>query len=132
MSVSAVASLRPIKGRCLQRATSGLLSVHIASRSSSFRLQAVVTLPLSSQRYQSTGKGDATPKNSQQPTQQPKQQMMTLRQFAGRALGAGLNNLAFALSPKGIKKAYRESPGSTSFAVILYVETGTELSPWGC
>lgn len=115
MSVFAVASLRAIPGRCLQQPTTGLLSVHIGSRSSGAHIRAIVSLPPSWQRYQSTGAGDA----AQKPTSQSKPQKVTFRQFAGRALGAGLRNLAFALSPRGIKQAYKDSPGSTSFAVVL-------------
>lgn len=47
---------------------------------------------------------------------QPK---ITFRQFAGRALGAGLRNLATAISPSGIRRAYQDSPGLTSISVIL-------------
>ncbi|KAJ4155674.1 hypothetical protein LMH87_000910 [Akanthomyces muscarius] len=119
MSVFAVASLRAIPGRCLQQPTTGLLSVHIGSRSSGAHIRAIVSLPPSWQRYQSTGAGDA----AQKPTSQSKPQKVTFRQFAGRALGAGLRNLAFALSPRGIKQAYKDSPGSTSFAVVLLLIT---------
>lgn len=115
MSVFAAASLRAIPGRGLQHPTAGLLSVHVASRSSSAHLRAIVSRPPSWQRYQSTGAGNVAPKS----TSSSKPQKVTFRQFAGRALGAGLRNLAFALSPRGIKQAYKDSPGSTSFAVVL-------------
>ncbi|KAJ6783639.1 hypothetical protein PWT90_05801 [Aphanocladium album] len=119
MSVFAVASLRPISGPCLQQARTGLLSVRVASRSSSVHIRAVVSLPPSSLRYQSTDTGKEVQKNA--PPNKP--QKVTFRQFAGRALGAGLRNLAFALSPKGVKKAYKDSPASTAFAVVLLVVT---------
>ncbi|KAJ3492431.1 hypothetical protein NLG97_g5399 [Lecanicillium saksenae] len=119
MSVFAVASLRPISGRCLQQARTGLLSVHVASPSSCVHIRAVVSLPPSSLRCQSTSTGCEVQKSAPQ-NQPPK---VTFRQFAGRALGAGLRNLAFALSPKGIKQAYNDSPASTAFAVILLVVT---------
>lgn len=44
---------------------------------------------------------------------------ITFRQFVGRALGAGLRNMAVALSPRGIKRAYQESPAVTSMSVIM-------------
>ncbi|ATY65753.1 TPR domain-containing [Cordyceps militaris] len=117
MSVFAVASLRPISRQCLQPRTAGLLSIHATSRSA--HLRAITLLPPSWQRSQSTSAGEEAQKNT--PPNKP--QKVTFRQFAGRALGAGLRNLAFALSPRGIKQAYKDSPGSTSFAVVLLLVT---------
>ncbi|OAA57659.1 TPR domain-containing protein [Cordyceps fumosorosea ARSEF 2679] len=118
MSTFAIASLRPIPARCLHT-TKGLLSVHVASPSSSAHLRMVISLPPRWQRHQSTSALDGVQKNSAH----NKPQKVTFRQFAGRALGAGLKNLAFALSPRGIKQAYKDSPGSTSFAVVLLLIT---------
>ncbi|PMB72424.1 TPR repeat-containing protein P27G11.02 [Beauveria bassiana] len=120
MSAFAVVSMRRTPGQCLQRTTAGLPSVHIAPGSSSARFRAVASLPSPRQRYQSTKGGDGSQNNT---PQQNKPQKVTFRQFAGRALGAGLRNLTFALSPKGIKQAYKDSPGSTSFAVIMLLIT---------
>lgn len=56
---------------------------------------------------------------ARQGTTAPGQPQITFRQFAGRALGAGLRNLVTAISPSGIRRAYQESPGLTSISVIL-------------
>jgi hypothetical protein len=112
MAVSIVASLRPLAGQCMRRATTGLLSVQIRSPTANMRLRAVVG-PVSSQtRYQSTSGGN--PKDKKLP---PKQQQVTLRQFAGRALVAGFRNLGTALSPSGLKRAYGQAPGTITMAV---------------
>ncbi|PNY24224.1 Uncharacterized protein TCAP_05841 [Tolypocladium capitatum] len=44
---------------------------------------------------------------------------MTFRRFVWRALGASLRNLAVALSPRGIRSAYRDSPALTSMNAVL-------------
>lgn len=129
MSVSHIASLRPLRGQCLRQARVGLLSLSITSRSASLNLQAVVRLP-PHQRFQSTttsqdGEQDSSGKTQQKrkdggKSEQPK---LTFRQFWGRALTVSLRNLAYAMSPRGMRQAYRDSPISTSFILGLYVTT---------
>ncbi|KAH7148572.1 hypothetical protein EDB81DRAFT_467354 [Dactylonectria macrodidyma] len=134
MSVSAVASLRPVHGQCLRHATSGLLSVHLRSRSAAIHIHAIVPLrPESLQRsFQTssrsnssnapnptTGKGLSDKQNQLPRKQQPAQPQITFRKFAGRALAAGLRSLMTALSPTGIKTAFRQSPGTTAFALAI-------------
>lgn len=128
MSVSAIASLRPLRGQCLRNSTLGLLSIQVRSRSACVQLQAVIPLRPEYRRYQSNissnriSKGDAEQENKQDQLpkrQQQQQQQITFRKFAGRALGAGLRSLVTALSPTGIKTAFRQSPGSTTFALLL-------------
>lgn len=130
MSVSAVASLRPLRGRCLQHATSGLLSVHLRSRSVNLSFRAVIPLRPDQRRFQTNGpkansfadgsdkeleaKRNQLPKKSQ-----PPQPQITFRQFAGRALGAGLRSLVVAMSPTGIKTAFRQSPGATTLGLFM-------------
>ena len=115
MAVSIIASLRPSAGQCVRRATTGLLSVQIRSPTANMRLQAVVG-PVSSQaRYQSTSDGKPQDHNKRP----PKQQQVTLRQFAGRALVAGFRNLGTALSPSGLKQAYGQAPGTITMVVAL-------------
>lgn len=116
MSVSAIASLRPVNGRCLRHATTGLLSIHVKSRVASFHLRAVVDLRPQQRRYQSS----STPKNDElQKSEQPERPKITFRQFVGRALGASLRNLVTSLSPRGVRSAYRDSPVLTSMNIIL-------------
>ncbi|KAM6528515.1 hypothetical protein FALCPG4_009492 [Fusarium falciforme] len=130
MSVSAVASLRPLRGRCLQHATSGLLSVHLRSRSVNLSFRAVIPLRPDQRRFQTTGpKANASAdgsdkeleaKRNQLPKKsQPPQPQITFRQFAGRALGAGLRSLVVAMSPTGIKTAFRQSPGATTLGLFI-------------
>ncbi|CAM1500689.1 Fc.00g098510.m01.CDS01 [Cosmosporella sp. VM-42] len=136
MSVSAVASLRPLRGQCLHHATTGLLSIQIRSRSAHVQVQAVIPLRLETRRYQSNKSSndklnaskdelERENKMNQLPRkQQPNQQPITFRKFAGRALGAGLRSLLTALSPSGIKTAFRQSPGSTTFALLILLAIG--------
>lgn len=131
MSVSAVASLRPLRGRCLQHATSGLLSVHLRSRSVNLSFRAVIPLRPDQRRFQTTGPGanasaadgsdkELEAKRSQLPRKsQTPQPQITFRQFAGRALGAGLRSLVVAMSPTGIKTAFRQSPGATTLGLFV-------------
>lgn len=127
MSVSAVASLRPLRGRCWQHATSGLLSVQLRSRTATVNFRTVIDLRLDQHRFQTTNssnrhhdrdleaKKDQLPKKNQLPTQP----QITFRQFAGRALAAGLRSLAVAMSPTGIKTAYRQNPGTTTLGIFV-------------
>lgn len=117
MSASAIASLRPAHGRCLRHATTGLLSVQVTSRTASFQFRAVVPLRPLQRRHQSGP-------SARSPGEPPKPELpkITFRQFVGRALGAGLRNLAVAVSPRGIRLAYRDSPIMTSVVVAMYVE----------
>lgn len=117
MSTSKIVPLRAMHGRCLHRLPTGIASLTVASRSSRLVASAALLVSPSWQRHQSTSRDQ----ERRQDSSTSKQQKITFRQFAGRALGAGLRNLAFALSPKGIRQAYRDSPGSTSFAVFLQV-----------
>ncbi|KAG6014548.1 hypothetical protein E4U43_006423 [Claviceps pusilla] len=115
MSV-AVASLRPLRGRCLRHATSGMLSVRVQSASTTLTLRAVISLPPSQTRCQSQSSPSTAHKD-----QSPKQEKpsMTFRQFVGRALGASLRNVAVAISPRGIRSAYKDAPALTSMNIIL-------------
>lgn len=132
MSVSAVASLRPVRGQCLRHATSGVLSIHLRSRAATIHIRAVVPLrpdPVQ-RRFQTTASSNSSKnglnkelsdKQNQLPRkQQPAQPQITFRKFAGRALGAGLRSLMTAVSPTGIKTAFRQSPGATVFALAMY------------
>lgn len=113
MSVSAIASLRPLYGRCFRHATAGLLSIRVRSRSADLHLQAVIALPPAQQRHQSSSSGgEGAPAKPEKP-------QMTFRRFVRHALGASLRNLAVALSPRGIRSAYRDSPALTSMNVVL-------------
>ncbi|KAF4983851.1 hypothetical protein FZEAL_832 [Fusarium zealandicum] len=133
MSVSAVASLRPLRGKCLQHATSGLLSVRLRTRSAMFNFRAVIPLRPDQRRLKTTNSRPNSPNDGSdkeleakrnqlpkkhQPSTQPQ---ITFRQFAGRALGAGLRSLVVAMSPTGIKTAFRQSPGATSLGLFMYV-----------
>ncbi|CAJ0539547.1 Ff.00g071070.m01.CDS01 [Fusarium sp. VM40] len=127
MSVSAVASLRPLRGKCLQHATSGLLSVQLRSRTATFNFRAVIKLRPDQRRFQTTKPpnnrqdGDLEARKNQLPkkSQPPTQPQITFRQFAGRALAAGLRSLVVAMSPTGIKTAYRQSPGATTLGIFV-------------
>ncbi|KAM0220366.1 hypothetical protein ACHAQD_006089 [Fusarium lateritium] len=127
MSVSAVASLRPLRGKCLQHATSGLLSVQLRSRTATFNFRAVINLRPNQRRFQTTNPatnrqdGDLEARKNQLPkkSQPPTQPQITFRQFAGRALAAGLRSLVVAMSPTGIKTAYRQSPGATALGIFV-------------
>ncbi|KAF5127794.1 hypothetical protein E5D57_008728 [Metarhizium anisopliae] len=120
MSVTAIASFRPLQRRCLVHAATGLLSVQVRSRSASWSLRAVVKLQPHQARYQSSAPG-----NKDEPPKQEKRDrpQMSFRQFVGRALGASLRNLAVALSPRGIRTAYKDSPVVTSMNIILLAFT---------
>ncbi|KND89606.1 hypothetical protein TOPH_05628 [Tolypocladium ophioglossoides CBS 100239] len=115
MSVSAIASLRPLQGRCFRHTTAGLLSIRVRSRSANFNLQAVIALPPAQRRHQSSSS------SSKDESAKPEKPQMTFRQFVARALGASLRNLAIALSPRGVRSAYRDSPALTSMNVVLLV-----------
>lgn len=115
MSISAVASLRPVRGQCLRHATTGLLSVQVKSPAATVHLRAVVALRPQQKRHQSTSQ---TPQDKDSAQGKPQ---ITFRQFAGRALGVSLRNLVVALSPRGIRQSYRENPGVTTLNVLLYV-----------
>lgn len=117
MSVSAIASLRPAHGRCLRHATTGLLSIQVTSRAASFHFRAVVSLQPLQRRHQS----GLNPKNPGKPPK-PELPKITFRQFVGRAMGAGLRNLALAVSPRGVKSAYQDSPIMTTIVVAMFVK----------
>ncbi|KAG5983642.1 hypothetical protein E4U55_007630 [Claviceps digitariae] len=116
MSVAAVASLQPLRGRCLRHATSGLLSVRVQSASTTLAFRAVVSLPHSQRRCQSRSNPSET-KNDQSPKQE--QPPMTFRQYVGRLLRVTLRNAAVAISPRGIRSAFRDAPELTSMIIIL-------------
>jgi hypothetical protein len=127
MSVSAIASLRPLRGRCWQHTNSSLLSIQLQSRTVTLNFRTVIHLRLDQHRFQTTNssnrhhdkdlqaKRDQLPKKNQPPTQP----QITFRQFAGRALAAGLRSLAVAMSPTGIKTAYRQNPGVTTLGIFV-------------
>ncbi|KAI3585050.1 hypothetical protein IWW34DRAFT_610853 [Fusarium oxysporum f. sp. albedinis] len=100
MSVSAVASLRPLRRRCWQHPASGLLSVQLRSRTSTVNFYAVVDLRPDQRRFQTSNSsnnrhdGDLEARKNQLPKKsQPTQPQITFRQFAGRALAAGLHSV---------------------------------------
>ncbi|KAH0532830.1 hypothetical protein TsFJ059_001468 [Trichoderma semiorbis] len=117
MSISAVASLRPVRGQCLRHATTGLLSVQVKSPAATVHLRAVVALRPEQKRHQSTSPAPQDKESAQGKPQ------ITFRQFAGRALGVSLRNLVVALSPRGIRQSYRENPGVTTLNVLLLLFT---------
>lgn len=133
MSVSAAASLRPLRGQCLRHATSGLLSVRLQSRSTILNFRAVI--PLQRQIHTSRilraapindgADNDLETKKNQLPQRQQAQAQaqpqITFGQFARRALGAGLRSLFVAMSPTGIKTAFKQSPGATSLGLAMCV-----------
>lgn len=117
MSVSAVASWRPLRGQCLRHAHTGLLSVNLKSRSASLNIRAVIALRPEQRRYQSdTHDGDTVKNEQQRPSKQPK---LTFRQFMGRAMTVSFRNLAYVMSPRGLRQVFRDAPISTTFIVVL-------------
>ena len=126
MSVSAIASLRPLHGQCLRQARTGLLSVQIKSRSASLNIRATVALRPQQRRWRSDledgGDGDAAKGSARrQPSQQQKK--LTFRQFTGRAITVSIRNLAYLMSPQGFRQAYRSSPIATALMVALYAHS---------
>ncbi|KAF5674255.1 hypothetical protein FCIRC_7832 [Fusarium circinatum] len=126
MSVSAVASLRLLRRRCWQHPPSGLLSVQLRSRTATVNLYAVVSLRPDQHRFQTSNSsnsrhdGDLEARKNQLPKKsQPTPPQITFRQFAGRALAAGLRSLVVAMSPTGIKTAFRQSPGATTLGIFI-------------
>ncbi|KYK60273.1 TPR Domain containing protein [Drechmeria coniospora] len=115
MSLSAIATLRPLHGRCFRHAATGLLSLHLRSGSSKLRLQAVVSIRPQQKRQQSSV--------SRVEPSKPEQPKMTFFLFLRRLLGGSLRNMAVALSPRGIRSALRDSPASTSISLILLILT---------
>ncbi|TWU79123.1 hypothetical protein ED733_008782 [Metarhizium rileyi] len=120
MSVTGLAALRPLQTRCLCRSTTGLFLVQVKSRTASWSLRAVVSLQPHQTRYHSGATGNKDEPHKQE---KPNRPQMSFRRFLGRALGASLRNLAVAVSPRGIRTAYRESPALTSMNIILLVFT---------
>jgi hypothetical protein len=126
MSVSAVASLRPLRRRCWQHPASGLLSVQLRSRTATVNFCAIAGLRSDQRRFQTSNSlnnrhdGDLEARKNQLPKKsQPTPPQITFRQFAGRALAAGLRSLAVAMSPTGIKTAFRQSPGATTLGIFM-------------
>lgn len=122
MSISAIASLRPAGGKCLRHATTGVLSVQVKSPTATVHLRAVVALRPEQKRHQSTS---PAPQDKESASGKPQ---ITFRQFAGRALGVSLRNLVVALSPRGIRQAYRENPAVTTMNILLYVPPACDFS----
>lgn len=118
MSVSVLASLRPLNGPCLATARAGLLSLRVTPRGApSFSIQATVPLQHGPRRYSS--KPGPEKKDASKAAPQPVQQQVTFRQFTGRLLGASLRNLTTALTPRAIRKAYREAPVQIGGTIVL-------------
>ncbi|OTA02093.1 hypothetical protein A9Z42_0024230 [Trichoderma parareesei] len=117
MSITAIASLRPARGNCIRHATTGLLSVQVKSPAATVHLRAVVALRPEQKRHQSTSQ---SPQEKDSASDKPQ---ITFRQFAGRALGVSLRNLVVALSPRGIRQAYRENPTATTLNILLLLFT---------
>ncbi|KAG6036065.1 hypothetical protein E4U41_005782 [Claviceps citrina] len=92
-----------------------MLSVRVQSTSTTLTLRAVVSLPQSQRRCQSQSSASS---HGDQPPKQSRPQI-TFRQFAGRALGVSLRNVAVAISPRGIRSAYKDAPALTSMNIIL-------------
>uniref|UniRef100_A0A0B7K995 TPR domain-containing protein n=1 Tax=Bionectria ochroleuca TaxID=29856 RepID=A0A0B7K995_BIOOC len=122
MSVAAVASLRPIRGQCLRQARTGLLALTLTSRSATLSIRMTVPLQPIYKRYQSTVK-EAEPGNEgdKQTGKKPEKQKLTFRQFWGRALAVSLRNLAFAMSPKGVRQGFRENPVLISVILLVLI-----------
>ncbi|KAK2597446.1 hypothetical protein QQS21_005916 [Conoideocrella luteorostrata] len=118
MSVAIVASLRPLQGRCMRHATTGMLSVRVKSPTTSLTIRTVITLSPYQRRYQSQSSTSGGQQGQDEPSNLKKPQM-TFRQFVGRALGASLRNAAVAISPRGIRSAYKDAPALTSMNIIL-------------
>lgn len=140
MSLSAAASLRPLRRQCLRRHHPAhyhalLLSLRTQPRTANLclllRAAAVVAAPLpgphQQRRFQSSSSdnqkkneegssNDGGKQQQQQPGAKP-----TFRQFMGRSLIASLRNLAYAMSPKGMRQGMKESPVLTSSIMGLYV-----------
>lgn len=138
MSVSVVTSLRPLRGQCIRQARVGLLSLNIKSRSASFNLQAIVALQPPHCRFRSTirdlrkesessksGAKDEKKDESKDGDRKAPLPKLTFRQFWGRALTVSLRNLAFAMSPSGVRQAYRDAPISTSIILFMQVDFNT-------
>ncbi|KJZ79580.1 hypothetical protein HIM_01049 [Hirsutella minnesotensis 3608] len=132
MSVYAVASLRPLQGRCLRHATSGLLSLQVKSPVARFSIRAIIPLVPQQRRHQSSSPGSGgKPENNDKPgnspaggskeSSKPAQSQMTLTQFIRMAVGASFKNLIVALSPRGVQSAYRDSPVLTSLSVAFLI-----------
>jgi hypothetical protein len=79
----------------------------------------VVSIAPRQTRYQSGAKDVQPSKDAQ--SNRAEQKDLTFRQFWGRALTVSLRNLAFAMSPQGIRKSYRDSPISTAVILLMYV-----------
>ncbi|KAM4063924.1 TPR domain-containing protein [Hirsutella rhossiliensis] len=116
MSVSAMASLRPLQRQCLRHASSGLLSLHVRSPSVRFSIHAVIALAPQQRRHQSGSSREPEPPKPSKPP-------MSFTHFVRHALGASLRNLAVALSPRGIRAAYRDSPALIATIVALLIFT---------
>ncbi|GAO17105.1 uncharacterized protein UV8b_00310 [Ustilaginoidea virens] len=109
MSVSAIAAFRPVPTRCTRLAATGLLTVRLRAPAASLTLRAVISLPACQRRFESQPR----------PPGQPPASPATFRQFVRRSLRVSLRNLFFALSPRGIRSAYTDSPAQTSLSVIV-------------
>ena len=125
MSISAVASLRPLHGSCLRNASSAVLSLSIKSKSTTLQFRALVALPpYQTQRYQSTSRPTPPPSDKKalegrNSRLKPPKQSVSFGQFIRRALVAGVRNLAFSVSPRGIRQALRDYPTSTKLILLL-------------
>ncbi|KAF4438491.1 TPR repeat-containing protein P27G11.02 [Fusarium austroafricanum] len=126
MSVSVIASLRPLQGKCWQHTTAGVLSVQLRSRTATANFDAVINLGPQQRRFQTTNPPNnrhdrdlEAEKNQLPKKNQPMQPQITFRQFAGRALAAGLRSLVVAMSPTGIKTAFKQSPGATTLGIFI-------------
>lgn len=117
MSVSVLASLRPVNGACLASARAGILSVRITPRGApSFSVRATVPLQPVSRRYSSKPEPEkADAGKGRKPVQTP----VSFRQFVGRLLAASLRNLGRTLTPSALRKAYREAPVQIGGTIAL-------------
>ncbi|KHN99404.1 TPR Domain containing protein [Metarhizium album ARSEF 1941] len=109
MHATAIASTSPLQRRCL----AGFLSVQVKSRAAGLSLGAAATSAPHQTRWQSTSRGDEDRRRPQ----------VSFRRFVGRALGTSLRNLAVAVSPRGVRTAYRDSPVATSMNIVLLALT---------
>ncbi|PHH90431.1 hypothetical protein CDD83_3668 [Cordyceps sp. RAO-2017] len=115
MSSWAVATLRPLRASCLRRASrGGLLSLHVGIPSGRIGIQALVVLRPAQRRHRSDKSDAPSPPG-------PQQSPITFSRFARRAFGVSLRNLALAVSPRGIRSAYRDSPFVTGTTIVMLV-----------
>ncbi|KFA48228.1 hypothetical protein S40293_09568 [Stachybotrys chartarum IBT 40293] len=115
MSVSAIASLRSLSGRCLRHANVGLLSIRIGSPTSAVELCAIVRLKREQLRFASSQDAKDAGSRSLRRAREHPLRRMTFRQF----LRTGLRSMAATYNARRIREAWRESPVTMSLSICL-------------